>query len=543
MTIRVRLALAFGMMLLLTVMLGAVSLMRAKSMKDAYEFVSANALESVRSMNTMSAALEAMRRSELRYLSLPRGAKLKEQGTFNEALEEFKRSNSANQRYVVGDAKLKASGELVDAALARYLASHRAMIELEQSAGNDPNKQDDLADFLYNGDNFKTNNELRDAILAGMQRTYALAESHRQDGSASYDSARLSIVLFTVLEMGAGLGLLLLIARSLVRQLGCEPDVAVHIAGRIADGDLTTPITIGEGDRASLLFALKAMRDKLAGIVDEVRHATDTISIGSKEIASGNMDLSARTEAQAGSLEETASSMEQLTSAVRHNADNAQHANALTQAAAEVALRGGIAVSKVVATMGEINDSAKKIVDIIGVIDGIAFQTNILALNAAVEAARAGEQGRGFAVVASEVRNLAHRSAAAAKEIKILIGDSVQRVGTGAAQVDLAGATMQQVVESIERVSNIMADITAANREQAEGIEQVNQAIADMDGVTQQNAALVEQAAGAAKSMQDQAAKLVQAVVQFKVQTTRASAKPDAQLGALAALSAPVQYA
>ncbi|MES2126587.1 MAG: methyl-accepting chemotaxis protein [Pseudomonadota bacterium] len=517
MTIRRRLALAFGAMLLLTVMLGGVSLWRSGAMKDAYEFVSANTLESVRSMNTMSAALESMRRTELRYLSLSRGAKLKEQGYFNEALEEFNRSNAANQKFVGADAKLKASADQVNEALARYLASHRALLEKEQSAGNDPDKQDELSDFLYNGDNFKTNNALRDAIGVSMQLTYASAESHRQDGSAAHASARLSIVFFTLLEMVVGVGLLLLVAHSLFRQLGCEPDDAVRVAGSIAEGDLTTSIDIREGDQTSLLHALKAMRDNIAVIVGEVRRATDTIDTASGEIASGNMDLSARTEAQAGSLEETASSMEELTSAVRQNADHAQQANELTKAASAVALRGGSAVSQVVATMGEINDSAKKIVDIIGVIDGIAFQTNILALNAAVEAARAGEQGRGFAVVASEVRNLAHRSAAAAKEIKTLIGDSVQKVGTGAAQVDKAGATMQEVVASIDRMSKIMAEISASSQEQTRGIEQVNQAIADMDGVTQQNAALVEEAAGAAASMQEQAAKLVQTVKQFKL--------------------------
>ena len=517
-TIRVRLALAFGAMLLLTVMLGAVSLMRAGSMKDAYEFVSTNALASVRSMNAMSAALEGMRRSELRYLSLPRGAKLKEQAIFGDALAEFRRSDTEHQKFIGADARLKGSSDQVHAALARYLESHRGLIEMEQSAGNDPNKQDDLADFLYNGDNYKFNNALRGAIQVSMEQTYAQAESHRQDGSASYNSARLWILFFAVLEMVVGVGLLLLIARSLFGQLGCEPGDAVRIAGRIAEGDLTTPIDIRDGDQASLLFALKAMRDNIAAIVGEVRQATDTISVGSREIASGNMDLSARTEAQAGSLEETASSMEQLTSAVRQNADNAQHADALTRAASEVATRGGTAVVQVVATMGEIHDSAKKIVDIIAVIDGIAFQTNILALNAAVEAARAGDQGRGFAVVASEVRNLAHRSAAAAKEIKTLIGDSVQKVGTGLAQVDAAGATMQEVVASIHRVSAIVAEISTASVEQTHGIEQVNHAIVEMDGVTQQNAALVEEAASAAASMQEQAAILVQAVAQFTLQ-------------------------
>jgi methyl-accepting chemotaxis protein len=248
-----------------------------------------------------------------------------------------------------------------------------------------------------------------------------------------------------------------------------------------------------------------------------VRGGTDLIATASQEISAGNLDLSARTEQQAGALEETAASMEELTTTVRQNADNARQANQLAIAASDVAGRGGAVVGEVIVTMGSINESARKIVDIIGVIDGIAFQTNILALNAAVEAARAGEQGRGFAVVASEVRTLAQRSAAAAKEIKELIGDSVQKVDAGARLVDQAGATMEDVVASIRRVTDIMAEIASASQEQTSGIEQVNQAIGQMDQVTQQNAALVEESAAAAASMQDQAGKLAAVVGVFRL--------------------------
>ncbi|HZV65077.1 MAG TPA: methyl-accepting chemotaxis protein, partial [Telluria sp.] len=261
----------------------------------------------------------------------------------------------------------------------------------------------------------------------------------------------------------------------------------------------------------------KEMRNSLVGIVGQVRIGTETIGTASREIAAGNIDLSSRTEMQASSLEKTASAMEELTSTVKQNADNAREANLLAATASDVARKGGDVVSQVVDTMGSINASANKIVDIIGVIDGIAFQTNILALNAAVEAARAGEQGRGFAVVASEVRNLAQRSAAAAKEIKTLIGDSVEKVERGSKLVGQAGVTMDEVVASVKRVTDIMGEIANASLEQSRGIEQVNMSIIEMDSMTQQNAALVEEAAAAAQSLQDQASELAHVVSIFKL--------------------------
>jgi methyl-accepting chemotaxis protein len=312
----------------------------------------------------------------------------------------------------------------------------------------------------------------------------------------------------------------------MLRQLGGEPDYASSIARSIAGGDLTVPIDVKRDDNSSMVNALKGMRDDLARIVSSVRNATDTIATASSEIAAGNSDLSARTESQASSLEETAASMEELTSTVRQNADNARTANELAANASEVAQKGGAVVSQVVETMASIDSSSRKIVDIISVIDGIAFQTNILALNAAVEAARAGEQGRGFAVVASEVRNLAQRSAAAAKEIKDLIGASVETVGVGNSLVAQAGSTMQEVVESVHRVRQVINEISTASNEQSAGIAQVNEAISQMDAVTQQNAALVEQAAAAAASMQQQSAALLQAVGVFRVDAAEASAVP-----------------
>jgi methyl-accepting chemotaxis protein len=304
------------------------------------------------------------------------------------------------------------------------------------------------------------------------------------------------------------------VTRSITRPL----DEAVKVAQAVASGDLTSRIEVKTTDETGqLLQALKDMNGSLIQIVGEVRGGTDTIVTASNQIASGNLDLSSRTEQQASSLEETASSLEELAASAKQNADNARQANQLAVSASDVAVKGGAVVSQVVDTMGAINASARKIVDIIGVIDGIAFQTNILALNAAVEAARAGEQGRGFAVVATEVRSLAQRSAAAAKEIKILIGDSVDKVGIGSGLVDQAGATMDEVVSSIKRVTDIMGEITAASTQQSAGIDQVNQAINQMDQVTQQNAALVEEAAAAAHSLLDQTGNLSQSVSVFRM--------------------------
>jgi methyl-accepting chemotaxis protein len=334
---------------------------------------------------------------------------------------------------------------------------------------------------------------------------------------ASYESGRAMLLLLGAAALLIGLAAAYIITRSLLRQLGGEPDYAVSIAQKIADGDLDVQISLASGDHHSLLHAMKVMRDKLSDIVGKVRSGTDAIGTASSQIAAGNLDLSSRTEQQASSLEETASSMEELTSTVRQNAENAGQANQLAVSASEVAQRGGDVVSQVVDTMQLINESARKIVEIIGVIDGIAFQTNILALNAAVEAARAGEQGRGFAVVATEVRSLAQRSAAAAKEIKTLIGDSVDKVESGSKLVAQAGSTMEEVVASVRRVTDIIAEISAASQEQSAGIEQVNQAITQMDQVTQQNAALVEQAAAAADSLQEQATGLLDIVSVFRI--------------------------
>ena len=356
--------------------------------------------------------------------------------------------------------------------------------------------------------------ELLRTLIAVEEKQNSEASSMAE---AAYSQARLVMLSIGSLALLTSLLAAVLITRSVTRQLGCEPDEAAAIAGQIASGNLAVPIHTRAGDTHSLLHAMQSMRDSLAQIVQQVHASTETIATAAGQIAMGNLDLSSRTEQQASTLEQTASSMEELTSTVRINTDHARQANGLAESASDVATKGGAVVAQVVDTMAAIDVSARKIVDIIAVIDGIAFQTNILALNAAVEAARAGDQGRGFAVVATEVRNLAQRSAAAAKEIKDLIGDSVDKVQAGNRLVEQAGSTMHEVVASVRRVTGIMSEMMSASQEQSAGIEQINIAVTQMDNVTQQNAALVEEAAAAAQAMQEQVNSLNEVVSVFRV--------------------------
>ncbi|MGJ7488448.1 methyl-accepting chemotaxis protein [Variovorax sp. LT2P21] len=348
------------------------------------------------------------------------------------------------------------------------------------------------------------------------KRQEDILKSELADVVAAAAKTRMELLVLSAF-IAAGLMALAFYLSMLLRR---RVATSLAVADRVRDGNLSTEVVdLARDEFSPLLAALSAMQASLKGVVTTVRENARTVATASGEISAGNQDLSSRTEQQASSLEQTAASMEELTSTVKQNADNARQANQLAVSASEVAVRGGSVVSQVVGTMSAINASSKKIVDIIAVIDGIAFQTNILALNAAVEAARAGEQGRGFAVVASEVRSLAQRSAAAAKEIKTLIDDSVSKVGAGSEQVSEAGRTMDEIVGSVRRVTDIMGEITAASHEQTQGIEQINQAISQMDQVTQQNAALVEQAAAASGALQEQAMGLVEAVSVFNLGT------------------------
>ena len=409
-----------------------------------------------------------------------------------------------------------------------YISSQEAFINLQHQG-----KQEYAKDYLL-GSVMK----LQDNYIAVLnEMTAHQADESRRIGDEANNRVAVALsLIFAVALIALLLAVLIgiMIVRGLMRQLGGEPDYAAEVVRKVAEGDLTIQVQLRSGDTSSLLSDLHGMVAKLSGLVNEVRGSAESITTASQEIAQGNADLSQRTEEQASSLEETASSMQELTSTVHQNAENAKQANQLAHSASDIAVKGGQAVGDVVQTMASISESSRKIVDIIGVINSIAFQTNILALNAAVEAARAGEQGRGFAVVAGEVRNLSQRSADAAKEIKALIDDSVNKVESGSRQVDQAGATMAEIVQAVKHVTDIMAEIAAASSEQSTGIEQVNQAINQVDEVTQQNAAMVEEAAAAAESMQEEASVLMAAASVFKLNAANGRTQKS-ELGILVA--------
>jgi methyl-accepting chemotaxis protein len=523
--IATKLIVAFGVVQLLSLFLGINAITAMGNINQASDDLTRNWMPSVQAVMTMRIEIGDFRRWELAHILTGDD---KNHATYEKHMDDTLAAlKAANERYqkLISSPEERALYDGYTRLWQDFLAEHNKLVELSRKG----QKEDARAVAL--GVSVRILNDMTAQMDKLVKLNVDGGDAASVAATTLFGHSRTLIIALLVATVVVGMLLALWVARIVSRPLR----EAVTLARRVAAGDLTSDIDVTSAcETGQLMQALKDMTVSLQTLVAQVRSGTDTIATASGQIAAGNQDLSSRTEQQASSLEETASSMEELTSTVKQNADNARQANQLAQSASGIAVRGGAVVGQVVGTMASINESSRKIVDIIAVIDGIAFQTNILALNAAVEAARAGEQGRGFAVVASEVRNLAQRSAAAAKDIKILIGDSVEKVDAGSKLVDQAGATMEEIVASITRVTDIMGEITAASLEQSSGIEQVNQAIVQMEQVTQQNAALVEEAAAAAEAMTDQAAQLSQVVSVFKLNA-------DAMAGTATRTSAPAR--
>ncbi|MCU6434883.1 methyl-accepting chemotaxis protein [Undibacterium sp. Jales W-56] len=526
--ISAKLYVGFITLLLLTGFLGIFSVYQLAQVNQTANDLGTNWMPSVDAAMGIKERVSRIRSQEAQVVSAesPEEAD-KYAGRVKEAVVGL-RENEKKYQALISSAAEKAEFDDYLKMMGNYLVLSDKMTALAREGNNKE------ATAILRNESSKLNTQIRSIVDKLVKINSDGGTAAYKRGEEVYRSSRLWIMGVLAASILLGLTLAYWIAHVVASPL----QHAVKVAQTVASGDLTSHIEVRSLDETGLLLqALKEMNASLLKVVTEVRSGTDQIAEASAQIAEGNLDLSNRTETQASSLAETASSMEELTSTVRHNSDNAHQANQLSISATAVALKGGNVVSQVVDTMGSINASSKKIVDIIAVIDGIAFQTNILALNAAVEAARAGEQGRGFAVVASEVRNLAQRSASAAKEIKELINDSVEKVDQGSRLVDQAGSTMHEVVESVKRVSDIISEITAAGAEQSSGIDQINTAIAQMDQVTQQNAALVEEAAAAASALQDQAANLSEVVSVFKLDQSSMRRTPPANVSRPAATS------
>jgi methyl-accepting chemotaxis protein len=515
MSIGQRLAVGFGVVIALLVALAGLSYLRIASLNDEVASMVKARYPKTVAANAIKADVSEATRSMLNVLIMADPGQIKKELANVDARSASATAALAELGKSTGDASGQEILKAIAAIRAKFLPAQAIFVGLV----NEDKKDDAMVKFMFSlrPQQAKYVEQLDKFIAYQHQEMLAAGEL------AATETARTQrlILLLTLGAAAISLAIAYFATRSITGPLG----EAVGIAQRVADGDLTSVIHADSDDETGqMMHALKHMNASLIKIVAEVRAGTDAIATASGEIASGNLDLSTRTEHQANSLGQTAGAMRELTGTVQQNADNARQANQLASKASEVAQRGGSVVAHVIDTMGSITESSKKIVDIIGVIDGIAFQTNILALNAAVEAARAGEQGRGFAVVASEVRNLAQRSAAAAKEIKALIGDSVGKVREGSNLVEQAGVTMEEVVASVRHVSDIIGEITSASQEQSAGIAHVNGTIVEMDESTQQNAALVEQAAAAAAQMQEQAASLARVVSVFKLDGAHAQA-------------------
>jgi methyl-accepting chemotaxis protein len=506
-----QLLLAFATLLALTAVVGALSLHAMWLESGRTQRLAQKWLAGVGHVATLRESLIAIREMEVKHSRTPDTSyHIEYEDKMAESAQRVDEVLGLYRASPIEEREIELLGS-IDGSWAEYGKFRGTVVQLGRDGS-----QTEAAD-ISDGAAAMAYDEIMHALQALSAFNFEQAQALAVDSQAAFraKSATLAGLLAAALVLGTVLGLSL--TRGLLRQLGGEPAEAARIARAVASGDLGSRILVKPGDTASLMASLQAMQQSLARAVRQVREGSEHVATASVEIAQGNADLSTRTEQQAGSLQQTAATMEQLGSTVRHNADNARQADQLAKGAAQVASQGGTVVAEVVSTMQGIHASSRKISEIIAVIDGIAFQTNILALNAAVEAARAGEQGRGFAVVAGEVRSLAQRSAEAAREIKNLIGDSVSRVEQGTALVDRAGQTMQEIVGAIGRVSDIVAEISSASTEQSSGVGQVSQAVSQMDEATQRNAALVEESAAAAESLRQQAQQLVQAVAVFRL--------------------------
>ncbi|MFC7462117.1 methyl-accepting chemotaxis protein [Hydrogenophaga defluvii] len=534
-SVAARLTIAFGLVIALLCGSAVLAILRMAQINHASTEVTTNWLPSSIVTSALNTHTSDFRIAEFQHvLSTDDSDMQAAEADMKALLVTIERKSKEYDQLISSDAE-RAIWQRFETAWSNYLAVNRRLIELSRTNRNDQ------ARTLLRGESQKMFDEGSNRLLELVD----LNTKGGQDASAYadqvYASSRIALIVASAIAVVLAVVAAALFSRWLSRQLGGEPHYAVAVASQIADGKLAMDVLTRAGDNQSILAAMARMREQLAGVVGQVRQNAESVASASAQIATGNQDLSGRTEEQASALEETAASMEELSTTVKQNADNASQANQLAVSASSVAVKGGAEVQEVVATMRSINEASRRIADIIGVIDGIAFQTNILALNAAVEAARAGEQGRGFAVVASEVRNLAQRSANAAKEIKELISASTQRVDQGTTLVDQAGHTIQEVVDAIRRVTDIMGEITAASAEQSAGVSQIGEAVTQMDQATQQNAALVEESAAAADGLRQQAAQLLQVVSVFQLPAGGvARVAPVAQAAPRAAPVAPV---